>query len=127
MKEDYRSAALRHLKDAEILAGSSRLDNAGQLIGYAAECAMKLAFTKHLKEDIDGHLPILCGVIRRRLEGRNVRCQLLGIVRRRPWIFDQWHINNRYGCDGHVSLEIYRIWLDQTNLVFQIAGVRAGE
>jgi hypothetical protein len=39
--EDYQSAALRHFEDATTLRISGRYDNAGHLIGFAAECAIK--------------------------------------------------------------------------------------
>ena len=41
MPEDYASAAIRHFKDATALQSSGRLDNAGHLVGFAAECAIK--------------------------------------------------------------------------------------
>ena len=41
--ESYEHAAMRHFADAEDLAARRRLDNAGHLIGLAAECAVKHA------------------------------------------------------------------------------------
>lgn len=39
--EDFRAAAVRHYEDARALKYAGRLDNAGHLIGFAAECAIK--------------------------------------------------------------------------------------
>ncbi|HIE9582139.1 TPA: hypothetical protein ACXRY6_000091 [Klebsiella variicola subsp. variicola] len=39
--ENYREAAIRHLNDSEKLLESNSVDNAGHLIGFAAECAIK--------------------------------------------------------------------------------------
>jgi hypothetical protein len=39
--ERYDSAAIRHFEDAGLLKDSGKLDNAGYLIGFAAECAIK--------------------------------------------------------------------------------------
>ncbi|NJM10773.1 MAG: hypothetical protein HC889_01610 [Synechococcaceae cyanobacterium SM1_2_3] len=41
--EDYSSAAFRHWEDAQLLAGENRVENADQLYGLAAECAIKKA------------------------------------------------------------------------------------
>lgn len=39
--EDYQAAAIRHYLDASALRMAGRLDNAGHLIGFSAECAIK--------------------------------------------------------------------------------------
>jgi hypothetical protein len=41
--ENYSSAAFRHWQDAQLLAGENRVENADQLYGLAAECAIKTA------------------------------------------------------------------------------------
>jgi hypothetical protein len=41
MNVDYKSAARRHFKDAELLYKEGRLANAGQLYGFNAECGLK--------------------------------------------------------------------------------------
>jgi hypothetical protein len=40
--ENYEDAAVRHYDDAKALRDSGRGDNAGHLIGFAAECAIKV-------------------------------------------------------------------------------------
>jgi hypothetical protein len=41
MDEEYREAAVRHLTDADVLAGGKRWGGAAHLVGFAAECAIK--------------------------------------------------------------------------------------
>jgi hypothetical protein len=41
MPEDYKGAARRHWRDAELLMGSGRVGNADPLYGFATECAIK--------------------------------------------------------------------------------------
>jgi hypothetical protein len=43
MREDYENSATRHWEDAELLCKQGRVDNADQLYGIAAECAIKTA------------------------------------------------------------------------------------
>ena len=43
MKENFSNAAKRHWKDGQLLHEQKRLDNADQLYGFAAECALKYA------------------------------------------------------------------------------------
>jgi hypothetical protein len=84
MASDYENSALRHYTDAEHLANSGRYDNAGHLIGFAAECALKKAAQSYFPKgqcEIDGHLPRdLKGKIKRELDGRNIKGRLLQLV-----------------------------------------------
>jgi HEPN domain-containing protein len=43
--EDYPAAALRHLKDAEMLLRHRRFDNTYYLSGYVVECVFKTVIT----------------------------------------------------------------------------------
>jgi len=69
--EDYKSAAIRHYADAKTLREAGQLDNAGHLIGFAAECAIKLKITvKFTGEDSPhGHLPGFLIAARKQLAG----------------------------------------------------------
>jgi hypothetical protein len=42
LQNDYESAAVRHIRDATALQAIGRFDNAGHLVGFAAESAIKL-------------------------------------------------------------------------------------
>ena len=56
MKEDFASAAGRHLEDARILHTQSRHDNAAYLLGYVVECSLKYIVQKSgLSPQVYGH------------------------------------------------------------------------
>jgi hypothetical protein len=57
MVENYSSSAGRHYFDAELLAQENRLQNADQLYGLAAECAIKAALVVAPTRLADGTLP----------------------------------------------------------------------
>ncbi len=65
MPEAYGDAAKRHYADARMLAASQRYDNAGHLIGFAAECALKHALDLHepQAENPKLHLPQIVSVM----------------------------------------------------------------
>jgi HEPN domain-containing protein len=76
LPRDYKQAALRHYMDAESLAAVGRYDDAGHLIGLAAECALKhgiQGFTIPQNKAIEGHLPSVKYTIRTILNGRNAK------------------------------------------------------
>ena len=70
LMESFEHAAKRHFADAEDLAGRQRLDNAGYLIGLAAECAVKHAVRNVAPNPPRIHFPELTAGIRQ-LGGRN--------------------------------------------------------
>jgi hypothetical protein len=54
---DYREAAARHARDAKFLREHDRLENAGQLFGMHAECALKALLVAHgLKTTPEGDI-----------------------------------------------------------------------
>ena len=59
MTQDYESAAVRHFEDAQTLWASGRVDNAGHLIGFAAECAIKhrISSLRPAAKSPQGHFP----------------------------------------------------------------------
>jgi hypothetical protein len=130
MPSDYTQAARRHYLDAERLADAGRHDNAGHLIGFAAECALKkaaLGFFPKGQSEIEGHLPGgLKGIIKRQLDGRNAKGRLLALVQYNSSFFADWHVNDRYSPDGHVALQRYTTWRKQTLEALSIAGIRFG-
>lgn len=52
----YGKAAIRHLKDAELLAENGRLNNAAQLLGFSAECVIKRVLELNGYQSGDGGL-----------------------------------------------------------------------
>jgi len=56
---DYSEAAARHAHDAKFLREHDRLENAGQLFGLHAECALKALLVAHgLKTEADGDISV---------------------------------------------------------------------
>ncbi len=128
MPDNYAQAAIRHLNDAEHLAASARHDNAGHLIGFAAECAIKVAAAGFFRpgERIDGHLPNkIKNVIRAKLQGRGITGQLLALVDARSSFFAEWDIEARYWDDGSITPEKYAVWLKDAKRAFGIAKIRS--
>jgi hypothetical protein len=104
--DDYETAATRHLSDAEHLRQSTRLDNADQLYGLSAECALKVALvragvvlttTPGLRKHVDS-LWDLAGI---HLRGRHVAA--VAAVLKLPNPFADWSVNQRYYTSGHVA------------------------
>jgi hypothetical protein len=133
MADDYAQAAVRHYRDAEILAELGRFDNAGYLMGFAAECAMKKKLRDlHRNQNMkfDGHHPEPQRQIRIFLQGRGLGGPWLALASDRN-LFAGWRVEGRYAPDGHVSAATYQKWkssaervLSETKLRWKGAPVR---
>ena len=123
--ESYEHAARRHFADAEDLAGLRRLDNAGHLIGLAAECAVKHAIRQIVPNPRRIHFPELTAEVRK-LGGRN---SAVSQVRRalsppaHASVFDDWSIAMRYCADGHVVAAQYRKWKVAAGQIMSAASI----
>ena len=123
--ESYEHAAMRHFADAEDLAARRRLDNAGHLIGLAAECAVKHAVRRVAPNPPHIHFPKLTAEIRK-FGGRDT---VLYKVRRAlsppalGSVFDDWAIAMRYCADGHVEDAQYRKWKVATGQIMSAASI----
>jgi hypothetical protein len=119
---------MRHYRDAEALADDGRYDNAGHLIGFAAECALKHHFNVTTTESSPRmHLPELASTMRKRFSARNPR---QAVMRRLldgfgAAFFSDWDVAHRYEADGVVSTELYHSWRVVTRRVLGAAGLRA--
>lgn len=73
MPNDYESAARRHMEDATTLEAAGKFDNAGHLIGFAAECAIKWRInnTRPTATSVHGHFPDLLIAARKQLGARS--------------------------------------------------------
>ena len=102
--EDYEGAAIRHFVDAASLRKSGRRDNAGHLVGFAAECAIKhrISSLRRNPESPRGHFPELLAAARKRLGRRNdyTKC-----IKLKADVFADWNINRRYCPTGHTTDE----------------------
>ncbi len=114
MPECFDVAAVRHFRDGGILSERQSLENADQLFGFAAECAIKSALVtlpgcvqqgelskpfrhKHVKELWD--LVPLQGLQRR-------FPSLLTVLRGLQQPFADWSTDQRYGPDGAITSEV---------------------
>ncbi len=126
MVDDYRAAAIRHIKDAQALAAGGRYDNAGHLIGFGAECLLKQKLRSLRNEpqaNYDGHHPDPQRRVRRELEYRRLSGPWLAIMRKTT-IFQDWHISDRYSADGVVTKEKYDTWEKVTMNLLSISKIR---
>lgn len=125
MTEKYDSAALRHYKDATSLSVAGRLDNAGHLIGFAAECAIKYGvFTLGGDEPRYVHLPELRAIALKHLNGRGRRSnpEMLNLLRQD--IFNDWSVNQRYCETGQTLQQELDTWFKVAGLSMKAAGIK---
>ncbi|WP_145998443.1 hypothetical protein [Caulobacter flavus] len=128
MPEAYSEAAKRHYADAKTLAASQRFDNAGHLIGFAAECALKHAFELHepQRENPRLHLPDIAGAMLRRLSSRNTKTAGLRtlLLQTQAAFFHDYSVSDRYSANGTVTDAMYLQWEALARRTFGAAGIR---
>lgn len=124
---NYEEAARRHHKDAQYLIGQGRQANAGQLLGFAAECGMKSmlvacgapvasggdvtrdsGFREHLPKLID-----LMDQIENLSDSRLAAAFLaqIGDLDR----LRSWDVNHRYWSDAAVPIASIPDWQQATH------------
>jgi len=124
MCEIYDQAALRHFRDADFLAADKRWDNAGHLIGFAAECALKHAIVSlRPNQNVPHkHLPELQDIAKKHLNQRTHR-GLHGLLIQTKY-FDGWVVDGRYSGDDSVSEDTYKDWRVHATRILGAAGIR---
>ena len=106
--QNYESAAVRHWRDAEQLLATKRLDNADQLFGLAAECALKGVLSRSgatIDRDsgLREHIDVLWDRVRVHVKGRS-NAPLASLLKSdNP--FQGWTVAQRYFLTGHVQQE----------------------
>jgi hypothetical protein len=121
--DDYESAALRHFEDADLLQRQGRLDNAGHLVGFAAECAIKhrIATLQPSNDNPHGHLPQLAATARKHLQKH--RSSMFDVLRNS--VFDTWDVNRRYHATGTTTAEELETWFKVTKRLFAAANLKS--
>jgi len=107
MTENYTDAALRHWRDAEFLWADQRIENADQLFGIAAECALKVALERvsgcrdgaKLSKAYWDHVDKLWD----KVPVQNLAHSCLPAVLRQENPFAEWRIDHRYAADGSID------------------------
>ena len=124
MAENYESAALRHFDDADTLRANGRMDNAGHLVGFAAECAIK-----HQICSLQGrvHCPLLhfpeILIPARKLQGpRSGYTEMYKVLK--GDIFKSWSVHRRYHETGNTDLSDLTQWFADTRRLFATAGLK---
>lgn len=123
--EDYRASARRHFDDAEHLAEDGRFDNAGHLIGFAAECALKAAMEWHFpREEVrHSHFPEIRAVAIKKFKTRH-DLALRAVLLECPSLLDGWDIDHRYAPDKTIDDTTYRKWKSGTTRLLASAGLK---
>ncbi|OOC09740.1 hypothetical protein [Thioalkalivibrio halophilus] len=103
MDENYDEAARRHWGDARLLDERSRWENADQLYGLAAECALKSALKRagYFREDQHRkHINVLW----RKIQATAFRNQFPGLAGELAGEerFADWDVEQRYVADSAV-------------------------
>jgi len=119
MPDDFKDAAIRHFNDAIALKMRGSLDNAGHLIGFSAECAIKSTLT----EALHVHLPELLSSARKRLRSRTPNSGLLRMLQTNA--FNDWDVARRYHRTGHTTAVELDTWVKATKQLLSLSGVRA--
>lgn len=124
--EKYDSAAIRHYEDAQLLRASGKLDNAGHLVGFAAECAIKyqISSLKLGQQSPYGHLPDFLTVARKHLNGRGSYpySEMFNLVKQN--IFSGWSVNRRYFQTGNTTENELVTWFGVTKRLFVAAKLK---
>ncbi|MGD0961299.1 MAG: hypothetical protein ABSB19_15940 [Methylomonas sp.] len=123
--EKYDSAAIRHFEDAELLKDSKKLDNAGHLIGFAAECAIKHKIsTIHSSTTVPhGHFPDILISARKHLGQRSSYTTTIYDILKHD-IFIGWSVNRRYYETGNTTMFEIDSWFNVTKRLFATAGLK---
>jgi hypothetical protein len=125
MAENYSEAAVRHFLDAEHLAKASRWGNAGHLVGFAAECAVKsrLRILKPAAEakEFHGHFPDLINIARKQVCGR--RDTALHAVLKINLLMQGWNVNDRYAANSSIGKVQYDLWRQHASRLMSAAGL----
>jgi hypothetical protein len=105
--EAYDQAAIRHYKDGELLASTSRLENADHLFGLAAECAIKVALAHSISQKAISQVPYvhinqgLWGAALLQIQAKRFPGLALLLKGNNP--FSDWDVGQRYFGDGVVK------------------------
>lgn len=119
--DQYKDAAIRHYSDATFLRTAGRLDNAGHLIGFSAECAIKHAI-ETVSSSADkprGHLPDFLGVARKHLNSRSPMYVLL-----QSNLLSGWRVDRRYHASGETTANELDAWTSHARRLLGAAGIK---
>lgn len=134
MAEAFKESAVRHWRDARLLEEAGRHANANQLVGFAAECAIKTALCQLPAFAKDGQLEgyrLHIDKLWDKLTPLSIEKRFPALVAllKRPNPFHDWSIDHRYAREGTVSEEASQRHRDMARRLLGsvgISGTRAG-
>lgn len=106
---DFAAAAARHWQDGDHLYAASRYENADQLFGFAAECALKVVLLQHnpaadgspLSGTYLAHIDVLWNRMPSQAMGK--RFPAISALLKQENPFATWSTNHRYGPSGVIG------------------------
>jgi hypothetical protein len=123
--EKYDSAAIRHFLDAKALRSIGQLDNAGHLIGFAVECAVKHRIST-LSAGADGphgHFPAFLAIARKHLQQRSgYTTSMFALLK--SGILENWDVSRRYYETGNTTQTEIDSWFADANRIFASASLK---
>ncbi|ANB78120.1 hypothetical protein AYM40_37785 (plasmid) [Paraburkholderia phytofirmans OLGA172] len=129
MAENYASSAGRHYADAEVLVKAERRQNADQLYGLAAECAIKAALVVAPTRLPDGTLPAAfkehVNDLWDKVSVNAIRKQYptLCAVLKLPNPFADWSVHQRYADNVVPDQIVLQTHRDATRRLLHAVGV----
>jgi hypothetical protein len=135
MTEAFEESATRHWRDADLLEREGRRANADQLVGFAAECAIKAALCQlpgfapggELSSHYRAHINELWGKVH--WQGIHRRFPTLMALLKQPNPFHDWSVDQRYAPEGTISEEASKRHSSIAKRLISsvgLSGVRAG-
>jgi hypothetical protein len=124
--EKYDSAAIRHFLDAKSLRANGQMDNAGHLIGFAAECAIKhkLVTLSPQADKPHGHLPTFLNIARKHLSQRSgTTTSMFSLLKNEVLV--NWDVGRRYYETGHTTQAELDAWFTDAGRILASANLKA--
>ena len=133
---NYGDAATRHWNDGKYLDDANRSENADQLYGIAAECAIKSAIVSmtsstaslEVQKGYRHHVESLWDKAPVQQLSKNYPG--LALLLRQPNPFADWSVDQRYHVSGSITaekLELHRGMAQRLLSAVQVLGTRRGK
>ena len=100
MSDNFQQAASRHWRDANVLYHEGAYENADQLLGLAAECAIKYALGMSGRVHKNVHIDELWDKVTPNYVSRQFATLAVILQQFRPNPWSNWSIEQRYFADG---------------------------
>lgn len=119
--EQYEQSAVRHYANAILLQGANQFDNAGHLLGFSAECAIKHAISSFKPGRLNpkGHFPEYLNIARKHIDARSNMYNLL-----QQNLMDGWRVDRRYFATGHTTATELNNWDRDARRILGAAGIK---